>query len=286
MAIAFVKEIGTFGDVNPASQAVVVVPSGGVVQGNLIVGVVVDRVNAGASLLGSVFDSKGNIYSISSGIINDHDPGLHASQIIYAVAQTALSPGDTITITWPPPNSHCGAKILEYTGGVHLLDGNARAMDNAFPASAAGDSGLIATANADDLLIGVAIMENAAGTPVVTEPAGGWTARGADKLVATDTLIHIADRIVAAPGSYQYNPTFSVANYWAAHILALKGGGFFTTLTAAEQRARTKVWDKTWINAHYERKQTGMIAVRVQRKMSPTNRDYGAWTEITDDSIT
>jgi len=58
----------------------------------------------------------------------------------------------------------------------------------------------------------------------------------------------------------------------------------FADMAAAGSRAVAKVADGTWINAHSERKQDGTIAVRVQRKMSPANPDYGAWVEITDDA--
>lgn len=60
----------------------------------------------------------------------------------------------------------------------------------------------------------------------------------------------------------------------------------FATMTAAETRAYTKRADRTWINAFAMRQQDGTIAVRVQRYMSPTHPDYGAWVEITDDATT
>lgn len=60
----------------------------------------------------------------------------------------------------------------------------------------------------------------------------------------------------------------------------------FATFAAAEVRAAAKVLDKTWIEAHAARQKDGTICVRVQRKMSPTNPGYGAWTEITDDGTT
>lgn len=58
----------------------------------------------------------------------------------------------------------------------------------------------------------------------------------------------------------------------------------FATFAAAEVRAVAKVADGTWINAHAARQVDGTLCVRVQRKMSPTNPGYGAWTEITDDA--
>lgn len=61
----------------------------------------------------------------------------------------------------------------------------------------------------------------------------------------------------------------------------------FSNLAGAETRAYAKVADGTWINAHAGRATTGgKIAVRVQRKMSPTNPGYGEWVEITDDAQT
>lgn len=61
----------------------------------------------------------------------------------------------------------------------------------------------------------------------------------------------------------------------------------FATFSLAEDRIRTKVVDGTWIMGHSCRATTGgKIAVRVQRKMSPSNPGYGAWTEITDNGGT
>lgn len=57
----------------------------------------------------------------------------------------------------------------------------------------------------------------------------------------------------------------------------------FATMVAAETRAKAKVADGTWVNAHSCKLKDGTIAVRVQRFMSPDNPNYGAWVEITDD---
>lgn len=60
----------------------------------------------------------------------------------------------------------------------------------------------------------------------------------------------------------------------------------FATFAAAETRAKAKVADKTWINAHAMRKQDGTIGVRVQRKMSTASaaaQQHGGWVELTDD---
>lgn len=60
----------------------------------------------------------------------------------------------------------------------------------------------------------------------------------------------------------------------------------FATMAAADARAVAKVADGTWINAHSCRTFSGTIAVRVQRKMSPSAPDAGVWVEITDDATT
>jgi hypothetical protein len=60
----------------------------------------------------------------------------------------------------------------------------------------------------------------------------------------------------------------------------------FATFAAAETRAYALVAAGTWVNAHAIRQKDGTIAVRLQRYMSPTNPDYGAWVEVTDDAAT
>lgn len=58
----------------------------------------------------------------------------------------------------------------------------------------------------------------------------------------------------------------------------------FADFAAAEVRAYAKVADGTWVNAHAAYQVDGTVAVRVQRFMSATNPDNGAWVEITDDA--
>lgn len=61
----------------------------------------------------------------------------------------------------------------------------------------------------------------------------------------------------------------------------------FATFALAEARAKAKVADGTWVNAHACKSTTGNVfAVRVQRKMAVTTaatRQNGGWVEITDD---
>ena len=58
----------------------------------------------------------------------------------------------------------------------------------------------------------------------------------------------------------------------------------FADMAAADARAVAKVADGTWVVAHSQRTQAGVIGVRVQRKMSAAAPGNGAWVEITDDA--
>lgn len=55
---------------------------------------------------------------------------------------------------------------------------------------------------------------------------------------------------------------------------------------AAEDWAKAKIADKTWVNAHMGVDKDGNTVCRFQRPMSPTNPDYGAWVESRDDAAT
>lgn len=58
----------------------------------------------------------------------------------------------------------------------------------------------------------------------------------------------------------------------------------FSTYDAASIRLRAKLEDYTWVTGHICRATTGgKIAVRVQRRMSASAPDAGAFVEITDD---
>jgi hypothetical protein len=63
----------------------------------------------------------------------------------------------------------------------------------------------------------------------------------------------------------------------------------FSSMAAAEARARALVKSGVWLYAHAQRNFNGVISVRVVRPMAPTNattRAHGAWVSITDDSQT
>lgn len=61
----------------------------------------------------------------------------------------------------------------------------------------------------------------------------------------------------------------------------------FSSLAAAEVRLTALLANRTWLNGHVGRATTGnKIVVRVQRYMSPTHPDYGAWVEIDQDNQT
>jgi len=62
----------------------------------------------------------------------------------------------------------------------------------------------------------------------------------------------------------------------------------FATVAAAEVRLAAKgpAGDKTWVNGHIQRGQTGTIGIRVIRYMGPgASLVNGGWVEITDDAV-
>jgi len=61
----------------------------------------------------------------------------------------------------------------------------------------------------------------------------------------------------------------------------------FATMVLAETRAIAQVEAGTWVVAHSMRQTDGTIAVRFQRFMASTSagsKEYGDWTETSDDA--
>ena len=59
----------------------------------------------------------------------------------------------------------------------------------------------------------------------------------------------------------------------------------FATFAEAEERAKAKIADKTWIVAHAQRNMNGQIGVRFIRNQSLTaDPAGGAWVETTDNA--
>lgn len=55
---------------------------------------------------------------------------------------------------------------------------------------------------------------------------------------------------------------------------------------AAEDWAKAKIADKTWVNAHQAIDKAGNTICRFQRFMSATNPGYGEWVESRADDAT
>ena len=56
--------------------------------------------------------------------------------------------------------------------------------------------------------------------------------------------------------------------------------------TAAEEWAKAKIADGTWVVAHMAMNSDGNTVCRFQRFLSPTHPDYGSWEESRDDAAT
>lgn len=59
----------------------------------------------------------------------------------------------------------------------------------------------------------------------------------------------------------------------------------FATLAVAETRCKAQIVAKVWVNAHSQRDKNGVISVRFQRYMSPTQRGEGGWVESDQDNV-
>jgi hypothetical protein len=113
--------------------------------------------------------------------------------------------------------------------------------------------------------------------------AGGFNEPGPSD---TSGNFHTRDLIASPPG-FQGPANFQQFGFGGNTRAVLYTVGIapivaFLDPAEAEERAREKVADGTWVNAHSERDILGAAAVRAQRFMSPTNPGEGGWVEILD----
>lgn len=232
---AFVQVIGRDEDfLNPGDQAIITVPIGGVAQGHMIIGFACQTVDAGAHAAASVADSRGNTYTLGPAQIHN-PPGMsNSTQLFYAYAQTALEAGDTITVTWNAPTSHCGAVAFEYSGlsSTSPLYEESGGLGSGSPL----DSGPITTTSQEKLLVGFGMIGDSNTMSLHTEPAE-WTQRwepAGDSGLGNLSVwqwASVADRIVNSAGMYNYTSTVEVfTNVFSSNF----EGGDFSDWTATE----------------------------------------------------
>lgn len=149
------------------------------------------------------------------------------------------------------------------------------------------------TTIADNVLIQRTAMWDQTGIePTSIGAMGGHTQRafagGFNEPGPSDTSLaaHTRDLIASPPGlqaGSNFTQTGSTGNTRGVlYTVGIAPVVEFQDPAEAEARAREKVADGTWVNAHSERDILGAAAVRVQRFMSPANPDNGEWVDILD----
>ncbi|MGC2182664.1 MAG: IPT/TIG domain-containing protein, partial [Terriglobales bacterium] len=169
----------------------------------------------GTSTVQSVTDSLGNPYSLAIGPTT----GTALRQSIY-FAKNVRAGSNSVTVTFNQAAASPDLRILEYSGvdTMNPLEVSNGAAGN----SSVADSGAIATAGANDLILGANIVgakNIVAGSPFTTRV-----------LTATPANI-VEDRMVNVPGGYNaWAPLLSAAP-WVMQVVAFKAAG--STLSTA-----------------------------------------------------
>ena len=207
-AISFVQQ--NYAVPQSPQATVSVVFSSSQTAGNL--NVVVVGWSDSVAVVGSVTDSKGNVYIRAVG--PTVRPGL--SQSIYYAANIAGAAANTNTVTvqFSAPALYADIRILEYSGlaTVSPVDVTAAATGT----NATSSSGAATTTNANDLIFGANTVQT--GTK---SQGSGFTNR-----VITSPDGDIAeDRIVTTAGSYSAAAPLVVAGDWVMQMVAFKASG-------------------------------------------------------------
>ena len=159
----------------------------------------------------SVIDTKGNVY-VAAGPAGSQSSG-GSEAIYYAKNITAAAAGtNTVTVTYSAVVIYPAILMAEYSGidTVSPLD----RYVNASGSGTALSAGPLTTTTANDLLIGVDLVnQTSVGGP-------GFTVR----LTGTGGDI-FEDKIVSAIGTYSATATESPADWWVMNFIAFKAAG-------------------------------------------------------------
>jgi len=213
----FVRNVGT-ASCGTTSNAVTV-PAGGIPVGRTLVVQLVLRGGSYANAV-SATDSRGNTYRTDLDVTN---VGQTLRTVVFsAYVATALLAGDTITASHGSSSSSgIGVdEVRRVPSSSHLNRSGTATGSSASPSATLS----AATTVGDVLLYGAvgAVGINTVSTEAasytlahdVTQNCGGATNRARN---------HAAYRIVAATGTYTYNPTLSGSTGWASVLGAYSG---------------------------------------------------------------
>jgi Tfp pilus assembly protein PilV len=240
-SIAFVKNVGQASC--GTTSMTITVPAGGVTAGNTLIVRLMLRGNSAGAVGAS--DSRGNAYTADKDVMN-----VDQRIVVFSAAvETALSGGDTITVTHPDANSK-GVAADEFSGvaAAGRVDATGSATGNSTTPAVS-----VTTANADDLAIGAVSIAN---LQTGTQPAA-WTGLTSQVLScgnpsSAKSSSFGAYRIASTGGTYTYNPTMSNGGRWAAAAVGYKAASGSPldepepptglTVTANGDGTRTLTW--------------------------------------------
>ena len=178
--------------------------------------VVVVGWNDSTATVGSVRDSKGNVYTRAVGptVVS----GLLSQSIYYAKNIASAAAGSNlVTVTFSTAAAYPDIRILEYSGADpnNPVDVTAANSGN----STTSSSGSATTTNATDLVFGANIVAT-----TTTGPGSGFTRR---LLTSPDGDI-AEDRMVTATGSYSATAPVKPSGRWIMQMVAFGTGASFT----------------------------------------------------------
>ncbi len=205
----------------PSAASVPARYPGAQTAGNL--NVVVVAWNDTTAQVSSVTDTAGNVYQLAVGPTQTSaDHGLSLS--IYYAKNIASSGANTVTVTFSQTALYPDIRILEYSGidkvnPVDVIAGQAQSS------GAISDSGVVATTNPTDLLVGANIVQTFTFGPganfaerVHSEPAG-----------------QIAeDRVVTTTGLYSASTVLDSSGAWVTQMVAFRAGSQLSNSASAK----------------------------------------------------
>lgn len=204
-SISYVKSVGTNFSKTANTSIAVTVPGGGVAKGHLVV---VSFAIDGVSGTISASDSAGNTYAVAANAqYGSPGTGNIRTTLLYSQLQTALAPGDTITVSYPSRTAKA-VSVDEYSG-ANTLD----AISVATGSTASPSTGNAVTTQGDELLVAAFGVEGPH-TDTFT-PAGGFNATAeagtSGGTTTTNATINPVYAVVSSTGTYAASATLSTA---------------------------------------------------------------------------
>ncbi len=174
--------------------------------------VVVVGWNDSTAQVSSVSDSKGSAYALAVGPTVQSGT---ASQAIYYAKNivAAGAGGNTVTVVFNTGANSPDIRIAEYSGvdPTNPVDVVASAQGT----GTVGNSGSVATGNANDLLVGANLVQQ-----LTTGPGAGYTSR----VITSPDADILEDEIVTTGGSYSATAQLS-GGAWIMQMVAFRAAG-------------------------------------------------------------